>query len=856
MSKKATSKKKLPGTPAPEPPVQKDYAFLHERLMPLGWTEEGNTFTTPAWQFKNSKWEVDETAPSHTHTLFDVDEEGNILIPYYTIHGAPAVYRKGQAKEGSREWTRPYVLKRLRVPLIGKDGQQVKYVIPKGAGTFPWIPPRLIEAYREGRQLDTLVLTEGAFKAYCGALNGMDVIGLTSITHYKDRHLETLHADILELIARCKPKQVVWLVDGDCLSLSSKWPNEDPEVDLFKRPNIFFRSALAIRELLKELANTVGFDVYFAHVNSPAVPGNPKGLDDLLLAYAESVGNDAANKASLKKVEPEAARAKAQAEARQEVVQDLMATVPRFFHRISLERPNPIREYFGLKNAATFYGRYQELIADRPFVYDGTKYQWDGDKNEGRGELAVKVPSVARNYVRVGDTYFERVKIPNKYGDLEEHLHRRDKTTIIDDHERPFLGHIRKLKAFCNVPDHAGYREVINNCFNMYAPFEHELEPGECPKTMEFLTHIFGGGTVKVPHPRNKGEHIELSELDLGLDYLQLLFKKPTQILPILCLVSKERGTGKTTFAKWLKAIYTGNAVFVGNKDLENDFNSAWVSKLLVICDEAFIDKKTVVERIKALSTADKIMMNAKGRDQVEIEFFGKFILLSNNVTSFINTDEDEVRFWVRQIPPIPSDQLNTELETEMYDEIPHFLHFLDRRSMATEKLFRSWFEPSLLVTDALQNVRLHSKPTVWKELRAYLREMFVAAQVEEITMTPEDIRQEVFRGRYEANYINEVIKDHKLAERYSNAGKQVATRYSFFRIAERREESDDVKETVVLEVKRPPGRPYVFKRSLFFAPEDWALYQVNDEAGGRALMPPPKAAQPSLKGDDDSEVF
>ena len=43
--------------------------------------------------------------------------------------------------------------------------------------------------------------------------------------------------------------------------------------------------------------------------------------------------------------------------------------------------------------------------------------------------------------------------------------------------------------------------------------------------------------------------------------------------------------------------------------------------------------------------------LEAKGKDKREVEFFGKFILCSNNEDSFIKIDAHETRFWVRKIP-------------------------------------------------------------------------------------------------------------------------------------------------------------------------------------------------------------
>ena len=55
-----------------------------------------------------------------------------------------------------------------------------------------------------------------------------------------------------------------------------------------------------------------------------------------------------------------------------------------------------------------------------------------------------------------------------------------------------FINHIAKYEAFCNVPDHVNYNQVVNNCFNIYHPFSHEPEESTCPNTLHFIKHIFG----------------------------------------------------------------------------------------------------------------------------------------------------------------------------------------------------------------------------------------------------------------------------------------------------------------------------------------------------------------------------
>ena len=126
-------------------------------------------------------------------------------------------------------------------------------------------------------------------------------------------------------------------------------------------------------------------------------------------------------------------------------------------------------------------------------------------------------------------------------------------------------------------------------------------------------------------------EHIFGEQYEYGLDYLQLLYLRPTQKLPILLLVSEERNTGKTTFLNFLKSVFEDNATFNTNEDFRSKFNSDWAGKLLVMVDEALLTRREDSERLKNLSTAKTYKAEAKGKDRDEINFFAKFVMCSNN---------------------------------------------------------------------------------------------------------------------------------------------------------------------------------------------------------------------------------
>ncbi|MFC2106876.1 primase-helicase family protein [Bacteroidota bacterium] len=601
----------------------------------------GEYFTTRIFKelgIKSSAINVSIRSNQHkmiTMPIFSEDKSGNIRILVYTLDRELITYDHPKATpekpniNNNRDQT--YYITRLKDPQPDKSGKLRKYYIPKGAGTHPFFPPKLIEKFERKIPINTLTLTEGYFKAFKGSIHQIDVVGLSSITHYRDKQKNTIHNDILRLIQTCKVENIIILYDGDCLDISENaLENQD---DLYNRPNSFFSSARSIQELLKDQQ----INIYFSHIKSDCNRDTPKGLDDLLI----SMQDDEA-----------------------EVARDLsLYSKPGYyFFKMDITYSlHKLRRYFHLTSPEEFYSFHCEIIQDKEFVFNGTHYQWVENENK----LKIIIPAEARLYFRVGDSYYEYVEVPNKFQNIEKKIERRLKGTLIDDHGKKFLEHVPKYKTFCNVPDHTSFNQVINNCFNIYAPFEHEPEEGNCDTTLNFLKHIFG------------------EQLELGLDYIQLLYQKPTQILPILCLVSKENHTGKTTFAKYLRDIFTQNVTIVGNEELSASFNTTYANKLIIISEETFLDKKQIIEKIKALSTADKILMNAKGRDHIEIDFFGKFIFLSNNEENFIYASKDDIRYWVRKIP-LP-ERVNINILEEIKQEIPQFLNFLNKRNITTQ---------------------------------------------------------------------------------------------------------------------------------------------------------------------------
>ncbi|MFT3753701.1 MAG: DUF5906 domain-containing protein [Paludibacter sp.] len=691
--------------------------------------------------------------------IFSSDKDDNIDILVYTIDRKLIRYDHISADplhaniNNNRE--QHFKITRLKEP---KD-PDMKYRIPKGVGTFPFIPPALLDKYEAGEEIKTLVMTEGYFKAFKAAVHGWDIVGLSSIHHYADKKTKQIHPDIAKIILKCKVKNVVMLYDGDCLNISTK--DLQAGNDIARRPNLFLSSMLKIREILTDFDVTI----YFSHIKSDDIQNKPKGLDDLLI---ELKGKEDI------------------------VLTDLMQLgIPgNLFYRLNVSSYlKKLQGYFNLKSAENFYEAWADYIKDREFNYFGTRYKY----SESEKKLIKTVPKEAKNFMRVGDDYYELVELPTIYEDTETKLYKRAKSTIKDDFGKEIFDSIPKYKAFTNMPSHTNFQQVIDNCYNKYAPFTHEAKEGDWSTTEFFLKHIFG-------------EHYEY-----GLDYIQILYQYPTQILPILCLVSKENKTGKTTFLDFLKLIFGENACKVGNAELSNEFNSFTATRLVVGVDETFLEKKTTIEKIKMLSTSNRIAMQRKGVDHEEMWHFAKYILVSNNEDNFIYASDEDVRYWVRKVPRIQKEI--PDMLTILHEEVPAFLFMLNNRKISVPKTGRAWFDPALLETEALKRLRLASKSTAEKEITSFIHNMFMEFGVAEIKMTIDMLKERTVKNKYEDSYITRILTDNMKVEKADKVMRYKIPRWT----------TDPMDDTKIIRHDDPqaPGRPYIFKIENFLTPDE-----------------------------------
>lgn len=685
-------------------------SYFLDRLSELGITNEQNRMTVNIEGLHGLSKTVEVP-------IFTQSDKDDIVIKFWDLNRNIITYPNEKKnsdplhKYAGTPDELEYQLVRLNPERV-TDGN--KYLMPKGGGIHPWLPPALIDKYEKGEHIETLCMTEGVFKAFKGSLCGFDIVGLTSITHYAESTREKqIHVAIRRIIDRCKVKKVVMIYDGDCLNISDK--DLELKRELTARPKRFLQSMMRIRELL------IDYDVaiYFAHIQTEEIEGNPKGLDDLLCAFPDKT---------------------------QEIRDDIytLGKVGTYFYRLDVRtNHSKLRNYFSLKNINQFISRWQDKIKGKEFVFNGDLYVYD----EKKEQYVVSVPKNLRQFFRVNNTFYKNVELwnPEQNRAIPTRV-RYDKSTIQLDFDNNAPKKIPAYEAFVYYPDNINYQRVLGNCYNLYEEIPFSPERGECPTILSFFKHIFE------------------EQIELGLDYIQLLYQQPRQKLPILCLVSNERNTGKTTFLNLLNEIFGGNSVTVGNSEISSEFNALTVGKLIVGVDEtALAENDKITERLKMLSTAETVALQRKGKDHEIIKNYTKYILVSNNETRFIYTQEEEVRFWVRKINPIAKEDLDVDIQQKMVEEIPAFLGYLNNRRLSTKKEYRSWFNPSLLETEALKRLKEQQRPKAVTEFIEAVKDLFIQFPKEEYEVSYKIVKLWIpyFSRALDNEGIKRVLEDH-----------------------------------------------------------------------------------------------
>lgn len=567
-----------------------------------------------------------------------------------------------------------------------------------------YIPPE-VEA---NKKIETLYVTDLPFTSK-SALAKVPVIGYKGITDKHSENLFVLDPDFIQLLQKKKVHSVVLLYNSDVVDPHFK-PGSDE--DLSKPLDSVFSAVKRFNELLVDF--DIEITLWFVHIKHHFYLNGVTTIDDL---YKEE--DTAAIDAALKSYSNRKENS--------------------FFEKINLSDSNFNRLYnhLKLKNALSFYSYFADQIRFKEFIFKSVRYAYDGDKLE-------KIQYTdASLYLRVGPDYYKRIMTLNSHNEYEEQLTNWKIGEIGRDYGREFTREIPKYDAFINRPCNTGeyqktfttnHNGIVSNLFNIYNPVDHEPVAGEWPTIKKFLTHIFTACNID-------GEIL----FDFGLDYLQLTYLNPKQRLPILCLVSAERNTGKSTFLDFLKMIFGANVSILDNQRFNPKFTSHFAGKLIVAIDEGHIpvNDKMTKEMIKNMATGKVMWLEAKGSNAKGVENFTHLVFCSNDEKNFMQIDDGENRFAVIKVPSFrkAGEKDDPDMLDKMGKEIPAFLNFLqNRRLSSSKKETRFWFPEHVYTTEALQVVMDRTKNTIETELEEFFTDAFLNFQQTELNYTLGDL--------------------------------------------------------------------------------------------------------------------
>lgn len=398
---------------------------------------------------------------------------------------------------------------------------------------------------------------------------------------------------------------------------------------------------------------------------------------------------------------------------------------------------------FAVKSLLEFNGDYvacaksmaPEKPIEKPYVLEGDfeAIDFDGVKPKKKREVS--------QYIRIGDNYYKNVVMFDKYGNESRKLVSRSRQTLIDDYGKTFIQTVDKFDDFCNIPSHLNYEQAKGEMFNMYNPLNIKPTAGEFPMIRLFLEHIFG------------------EQVEMGYDYFKILYEEPTHILPVICLVSKENQTGKSTFGNFIHTIFGSNYANIGSSELNTEFNSSYATKLVAMVDEGRIDYK-VIDKLKHMSTSPTIQLRQMRKDHTPIDFFCKFVLCSNRVKEFIIANKEDQRYWVLKIPRFK--HFDPNFLSKLQSEVPYFVHFLLNRELSTPRESRMHFSPASIRTSALEDVVRNSLDVGTKDFIEMVLAVMEAKDLDVIDCTLKDLKDTFFHTRNDisASKIKDILTD------------------------------------------------------------------------------------------------
>ena len=286
--------------------------------------------------------------------------------------------------------------------------------------------------------------------------------------------------------------------------------------------------------------------------------------------------------------------------------------------------------------------------------------------------------------------------------------------------------------------------------------------------------------------------------------------------------------TGKSTFTDLQRDLYGSNSTTADIDRIMQNFNKILQGKLVVVVEETRDERGKSENKIKDLVTNKSLIIEGKGKDTFEALSFSKFFFNSNYPEDFLKIKDNEDRFMVFKVPPVPKNKLNNKLLDEMRAQLGHWRWFLEHRAITHPDKGRLWFETKDYETAALQAVKDRSQSYTFANIKELLRYIFSNAQLNqkhllEIKLTSNLLAEYMnafydTRGKWQSRSITnelqrESIKSTKYSTRFKYPSINLFNKY----------------DKLVVEEKTIAGRYYTFKVKDYLTKEEVKALYGND---------------------------
>ena len=227
-------------------------------------------------------------------------------------------------------------------------------------------------------------------------------------------------------------------------------------------------------------------------------------------------------------------------------------------------------------------------------------------------------------------------------------------------------------------------------------------------------------------------------QFDLVLKYAALSILYPKQPLPIIVFVGEEN-VGKSGVIKIFQMLLgERNCKTIKSKQFESDFEGHLQYIQLLVIEEAgnWKDPTAVAAEFKRLATeTGKIWVNPKFGRQIEVPFYGKFMLTSNDLSP-VKLEGAATRFWIIEMEKIKTEITNyfVKIKDEMGAFANHLINVigptLDHPSTRSERMY---FSPEEYWTPAKDFMKEFSKSDLYFEIQGIFDEFFNTYEDQEI---------------------------------------------------------------------------------------------------------------------------